>query len=239
MKNQIILLLSFTLIVFGACKKENKCTEGNGDIVQDTRPLDEYNSATLNGAFNISVASINASQIDLFGESNILPLIKTSVVNKALTVGTTGDDCYETSNTIEVTLSTPMLSSLKVNGSGNVTALNMVQDELTFETNGSAVLTSQMDVNEFTTIIRGSGDASLAGTAGEATFTITGSGNIFGNNLFTEDCTINISGSGDVRINVSTSLTVNISGSGSVYYSGDPQDVTSNISGSGSLVKEG
>ncbi len=239
MKTQIVLLLSLSLLIFGACKKENKCTQGNGDIVQETRPLDEYTSASFNGAYNISVAPINASQIDLFGESNILPLIKSTVVNKALTVGTTGDDCYETSNTIEVTLSTPLLNSLRVNGAGNVTALNMVQDGLSFETNGSAVLTSQMDVNTFSTTIRGSGDANFAGTADDATFTITGAGNIFGNNLFTEKCTIVISGAGDVRINVSTSLNVTISGSGSVYYTGDPQDVTSNISGTGGLIKEG
>jgi hypothetical protein len=49
-----------------------------------------------------------------------------------------------------------------------------------------------------------------------------------------EKAETHISGSGDIRVNLSQSLTARISGSGSVYYRGNPS-VSTNISGSGTV----
>jgi hypothetical protein len=242
MKNQLLLLLAAVLIIYSGCKKDDdnpSCVQGDGNIVQDTRTLDEYNAVTLNGAFNVTIAKINASQIDLFGDENILNLIRTPVVNKSLTVGTENNVCYETQNTIEVTLSTPLLNSIVFNGAGMITGLNLVQDNLSFQTNGAAQITSAMTVSNLTTVINGAGDANLQGSATIANFTITGAGNIFASTLDTDECTIVISGTGDVRVHVNNKLNVTISGTGSVYYTGDPDDIVTNITGTGSVVDEG
>lgn len=64
---------------------------------------------------------------------------------------------------------------------------------------------------------------------------ILGSGNFSGFLLSTQDCQVDIVGSGDCEITVGSSLDVSIDGSGSVYYKGSPL-IKDHISGSGRVV---
>ena len=238
MKTKITILLLVIVTAIGACKKENECTTGNGDIVQTTRDVGEYNTVTANGALNLTYGQTGVSQVDLYGDSNILPLIKTRLTNTNLTVGTEGSDCYTTNNTIEVTLSSPLITSITLNGSGMIVGNGINQDELYYQSNGSAVINSSFNLKDFESRSNGTGDASYAGTAESCIFTIAGAGNIYAATLQTDKCTITISGSGDVRIHVNQELNVTITGEGSVYYSGDPGILNTNITGTGQVIKQ-
>lgn len=239
MKTRISILLLVIITAIGACKKEDECINGNGDIKQETRDVGEYNTVTASGAFNITFAQTSNSQVDLFGDSNVLPIIKTNVTNKNLVIGTDGSQCYSTSTNIEVTLSSPLITSITLDGAGMINGNGLNQDELRFITNGSAVINSSFNVNTFEGRINGSGDATYAGTAKDASFYITGTGNIYATTLVTEKSAITISGVGDVRVTVSQELNVTITGAGNVYYYGDPGIINTNITGTGELIKAG
>ena len=239
MSSKIAIVLLVIITAIGACKKENECITGNGDIKQETRDVGEYNTVTASGAFNITFAQTSISQVDLFGDSNILPIIKTTVANKNLNISTDGSTCYTTNNTVEITLSSPLITRLTLDGSGKIVGNGLNQDDLYYQTNGAAVINSSFTVKNFESHINGSGNASYVGTAETSILTITGTGSIFASTLFTDKCTVTISGVGDVRIHVNEELNVIISGTGSVYYSGDPGIINTNITGSGQLIKEG
>lgn len=241
MNSKIVLVLLAIITVFGACKKEDedKCITGNGDIQQETRNVGEYNTVSAIGAFNITFAQTSISQVDLFGDSNIFPIIKTKVSNKNLSIGTDGSDCYTSNNTMEVTLSSPLITRITLDGAGKIVGHGLNQDDLYYQTNGAAVINSSFTVKNFESHSNGSGNASYVGTAATSIFTITGTGSIFASTLSTDKCTITISGVGDVRIHVNEELNVIISGTGSVYYSGDPGVINTNITGTGQVIKEG
>lgn len=85
--------------------------------------------------------------------------------------------------------------------------------------------------------ISGSGKIEASGTAQAIKATISGSGRVYASNFEVDKCTVRISGSGDVEINVKSELDANISGSGTVSYKGNPNHVNGHSSGSGKVRK--
>lgn len=238
---RILILLATVALLFSTCKKDSTpdCIQGNGNQVQESRTVGNFNGIVANGAFDLSISQINNSGVDLFGDSNVLPIITTATSNNILTVSVQNNQCYSTTKNIEVTATAPVISSIALNGAGKIDAYNLITDELLFETNGSATLSSSFDVNKLHTIINGTGNANLSGTADYSHFSITGTGSILASTVETDTCEIIITGVGDVRISVSKFLEVTISGSGNVYYTGDPETVNEYITGTGQVIKEG
>jgi hypothetical protein len=239
MRNSILFLTFFAFIIyFSGCKKDNNddCIVGNGDLKQETRDVGNFNKINATGAFNISFSQTNSAQVDLFGDSNILPIISTTVSQGNLSITTLDDNCYSSQNMIEVTATSPQFDGITLEGAGKIEAHNITTDQLRFETNGSATINSSFTADLITVTISGSGDAQLTGNAEHGGFEISGAGSIQASTLNVDICTITIEGAGDISIHVNNEMTVVINGSGNVYYTGDP-DINSQINGTGQLIK--
>lgn len=146
---------------------------------------------------------------------------------------------------------------LNVSGSGSLTAEVEASGNVDADVSGSGNMELKGKCKNFDSDISGSGDVNLdasiqeeadfglsgsgkihaSGTAQSVKATISGSGKVLAGNLEAGKCTVRISGSGDVEINVKDDLDANISGSGSVTYKGNPNHVNSHSSGSGHVRK--
>jgi hypothetical protein len=65
---------------------------------------------------------------------------------------------------------------------------------------------------------------------------ISGSGDLYAENLETRNAEVHVSGSGECKLFVSGKLQASVSGSGDVYYKGEPV-VKAHVSGSGKVRK--
>jgi hypothetical protein len=84
--------------------------------------------------------------------------------------------------------------------------------------------------------VTGAGDYKLQGTIQEfLDINITGTGNVNAFDLEVEECTIQISGSGNCEVHVNNMLDVYVSGAGNVFYKGNPT-IASEISGVGNVT---
>ena len=227
------------LLTIGSCKKKTTCVDGNGDFKMETRQTDPFNKIVSNGAFNINYSQASGTRVDVFAESNILPLIQTEVSDQTLIIQLQDDACYNAQQPVEITLTTPDLKAASLNGSETFNANNLNLDELSIETNGSATVNSSLDLNKLIINLNGSGDYNLVGSTKLGRFSIPGSGSIYASAFVQDSCEISLSGSGDVHVFVTKYLNVEISGSGSIYYKGNPGKIISNITGSGELIDEG
>ena len=242
MKYKLILALIPSVLILlgmGSCKKKTSCVVGNGDFVMDTRTPGNFNRVVANGDFNLTFSQLNETRVDVFAESNILPLIQTTVSNDILVIQLQNNACYSTTQPLEVTLSSPDYKSVTLNGSGTINGNNLKLDVFSYEVSGSGGISSSLDVDDLTVTIDGSGDATLVGTGGTADFSVNGSGTLYASVFTTDTCKVNVTGSGDAHVNASKYLDVTISGSGNVYYKGHPATINSNITGSGSLIDDG
>lgn len=239
MKTQYLFILMGLLVLSAGCKKETKCIDGNGDLMQETRNLEQFTSVNLYSDSHLFFSQGVNSRADIFAESNIIPLITTTInAQKVLIIDVKNDECYNANHTPEVTLMSPDCFSFSLYGSGNFQANSLNMDRLNITSLGSGNMNSSFNAYYFNIESSGSGNANLAGSATRSSVKLLGSGNIYSKTATCDTCFILSEGSGDITLTVISYLDVEIKGSGNVYYTGDPE-VNSIITGSGLLIKEG
>ena len=141
----------------------------------------------------------------------------------------------------------PDVEYLNLTGSGMITGDNIEGEKLRVELTGSGLIDLRgLNLGLLDALITGSGEMIFWGNATDADLDITGSGMIKAFHLECSgmikafhlesvNCIANISGSGNMEINVEKQLNAFISGSGSIYYQGNPS-VSTTITGSGAVI---
>lgn len=236
MKNLITktTLFLFGLVAIYSCET-GPCIHGNDDIITNTRNIGYFDGVKTMGNFNVRCVNDSTFDLELTGESNILPYISTEIYNDVLQVKEFPNTCLKENYTVTVKAYCPELTSVTIAGSGNAEFDNYTGNTLDLNISGSGSIIGTLYYNKLYSTISGSGDMELYGEVEYGDYEINGSGTVRALNLQHKNVVVNISGSGDVFIHCTNSLTVNISGSGNVYFVGYPQ-IFSDISGSGSII---
>lgn len=239
LKKGISALLALALMLtFSSCYKDGICIRGNGQPEIEIRSVGNFDEVINNGSFEVRIVPATYYEVEVDAESNLLSYIRTSVSGQRLFIETDENRCINNSMSMIVTVYTPYVDGIELNGSGSVSADDLFLDELKLRLNGSGEITvDDIDVLQINAKISGSGRISLSGIAETTDFSITGSGNIEAFQLNQQRCFATVSGSGNMYVRVSSLLDAIISGSGNIYYRGNP-DVVQQISGSGRVIKQ-
>lgn len=241
MKNILVAgFLIAAILIADSCKKENEpnCVDGNGTVIQEQRDMDAFKNLSIDGSFNTTIYQTQSSTVDLFAESNIIPLITTEVNNQLLKISVADGQCYNATQAVEIYVNSPDYETITANGSGSVSTGTLSLGNLTYNLNGSGDFSGIIDLDKIILNLSGSGNATLVGNTGEGDLSLSGSGNIYASNFPQDKVYVTVSGSGDVHIYVSSFLDVTISGSGNVYYKGNPSVINLNRTGTGDLIDE-
>jgi hypothetical protein len=232
----ILALLLLASVLFSGCISNPNCVVGSGNVVNDTRSVDSFNSIDLLGSGTLFLSQGPRQPLRIEAEDNILKVLTTRVESGKLIIGF--GSCISTTKPIRIYATAKDISSLEVSGSGNIIGKSMIQaDSLDLKLSGSGSMDLDLEAKTLRTEIPGSGTILLRGAADEQSADISGSGKIAGYGLVTKRSDVTISGSGTVEANVSDEIVARISGSGSVYYLGHPERISEDISGSGVVRK--
>lgn len=212
-----IITLMFISIFLMSCTKE-KLT-ASGDKITETRTPGNFNGVNINGSRTIYVNYGTEYKVEIKGSKNLIPFFKTSIINDVLYLS------YEKVNVfhddLEIMVTLPEIKNAALSGSGKILISGdfPLVDKLKASASGSGEIRadSPFEVNDLLINISGSGKINLE-------------------KIVAKDADVDISGSGDARINLTEELKARISGSGKLYYSGNPE-IDSSISGSGKLIK--
>lgn len=129
--------------------------------------------------------------------------------------------------------------AVSIRGSGNIEIEGLAAEDLSIDLDGSGNITIQdMQVKTVETSLQGSGDIELEGRADTQKVTVGGSGNYLAEDLEAISADISIPGSADVTVWVSNELTVRVNGSGDIRYYGQPR-IDQSGSGSGNVTSLG
>ncbi|RPI95241.1 MAG: DUF2807 domain-containing protein [Chloroflexi bacterium] len=128
---------------------------------------------------------------------------------------------------------------ISIPGSGDIEIESLIADDLSMDLNGSGSITLEsVEVKTLDTSIRGSGDVKLEGKADTQEVTVDGSGNYLAGDLETDTANISVRGSADVKVWVTDELTIRVSGSGNIRYYGEPRLDQSGV-GSADIISLG
>jgi hypothetical protein len=205
-------LLTFAALCLGGCRLGG--IRGNGDIVTENRPVQEFTSVSAEGAFDIEWVTGPAS-CTIRTDENLLRHVETSVSGKKLQLEWHGQ--LHPTHGMKVRLSSSGLSGARLTGAVRLTGTRLSGKGFYLEGTGATRVT-------------------VDGAVDELMATMSGATRLDAESLQARTAELSISGAGKAEVSASESLKVAISGAGKVTYTGKPI-VEKHISGAGSIRK--
>ena len=238
MKKTLQNLALIASIVLSSCDFTGERIDGNGNITSVTRQVNNTEKIKVEGEMDVFLET-GASSVRIEADENIIPFIETVEEDGWLRIRTRDNTNINTSNSIKVYVTSPRITDIHVDGSGNVTGNGKISssDDMSFDISGSGNINVQINAPRVEAAISGSGNLNVAGETRELELHIAGSGNYRGADLKAENARVDIAGSGDASLFADVSLKASIAGSGDVKYRGNAT-IEKNIAGSGSVRKE-
>ncbi len=186
---------------------------GSGKVASEPRDVSGFDEVELSGIGNLSIRQTGSESLTVTAEEEVLPKIRTEVVNDRLIIGPEPNSSIQTTRPINYELTVVDLHALKLAGSGDVDAQSISTDELAVT-------------------ISGSGTVEISGKAESQEISVSGSGEYRAENLESEEAKVDVEGAGSTVINASKALDARVGGAGSVEYVGNPT-VEQDVSGAG------
>ncbi len=190
----VILIISFS-----SCERYN-CIEGNNVYASETRPLtNNFSGVELDGSFNVFIEHDSLTSVIVEGDENLLRYISTSVKGNVLEIKNTSRRCLNSTNEIIITVSTPSLHLMSVDGSGFISSEYFNTSTMDIDIDGSGIIHADFDCNDFNADIDGSGEINLISSCNESFLRIDGSGRINAD-IICDQLNAQIDGSGEIRL---------------------------------------
>jgi hypothetical protein len=203
-------LLTFAALCLGGCHLSG--IRGNGHIVTENRPVQEFTSVEAEGAFDIEWVPGPAS-CTIRTDENLLRHVETSLNGKKLQLEWHGQ--LRPTHGMKVKLSSSALTGARLTGAVRLTGTRLSGNGFYLEGTGATRVT-------------------VDGTVDELMATMSGASKLDAESLQARTAELSISGAGKAEVSASEVLKVAISGAGKVTYTGNPT-VEKHVSGAGSI----
>ena len=205
-------LLTFAALCLGGCHITG--IRGNGHIVSENRPVQEFTSVEAEGAFDIQWVPGPAA-CTITTDQNLLAHVETSMSGGKLRLEWHGQ--LRPTHGMKVKLSSSSLNAARLTGAVRLAATRLSGKGFYLDGTGATRVTAD-------------------GTVGELMATMSGASKLDAESLQVKTAELSISGAGKAEVSASESLKVAISGAGKVTYSGNPT-VEKHVSGAGTIRK--
>jgi hypothetical protein len=210
-----VLLIAIVLLFVELRGSSTPAGTGSGVGATQTRALAPFTGVTLAGANNIVVRVGGKQSVVVHADDNLLARVTTRVRSGTLVIDTT-PGMLNAKSPMFVTVSAPSLDSLRLQGSGNVSATGI-------------------DSRGLTVALTGAGNIDAAGNAAKLEVTMSGQGNALLRRVMARDAKATLSGDGTIMLTATQRLAARLSGSGTILYGGNPAHVTQTVTGSGTI----
>lgn len=231
----LLLLTAFATGGLIAVEVSRETVAGSGVSATEERDVGSVTEVVLSGVGDLTVVPGEVPGLSITADDNILPLLESQVSGRKLTLRTKSDCNIRTQTKIAYTLTVPKLEMATVSGVGNVRIERFEGEKLIVKVSGAGKATLR-DVNykSLTLSLSGAAGATASGTAANASFRISGAGEIDAVGFKAASAEAEVSGAGTVTVWATDELNARVSGAGSVKYKGSPK-LTKKVSGAGSV----
>ena len=210
--------------------------QGNGQNVVERREIASLDGIDINGPMQVEVRVGAAPSLQVEGDSNLLPLLRTDASGGTLRVWIEGN--IRTSNPLRVTYTTPQLHQISSSGSGRLSVTGLNGGALNVSQNGSRAVQLSGNVSRLDARLNGSGSLTAAGLeSGTTVARMNGSGRLDLGRVNGESLSLELMGSGGVNASGNVrNMNVRLHGSGSADLAGlTSQSAELSANGSGSI----
>ena len=240
------ILISMVLILTNC--ENMRCIKGNDNITtEEVDDIDTFDKIYVEADYEVLITQDTVTKVSILADDNLIPYITIEVAGGELILTTANDRCLRSKNDIRVYVSSPLITRLEVEGSGdifvnditlndslaenafevisegsgNIDFSSVFCDELIIDLVGSGdIYFSDVDVlNTIDVLSDGSGDIIFQGGIGDVgIYTVEGSGNIEADRVELTEADVKNYGSGDIYVWAIEILFAETNASGNIYY---------------------
>jgi hypothetical protein len=191
---------------------------GAGPETTQTRNVGSYNRLDVSSDIDVDVAPGDSHEVKVTGGEKVIDHVVTTTSDGVLHIHVRdrgiviGSDPFDD---IRVQISAAALDGIRIDGSSDLKLGNIDRDELSVE-------------------VTGSGDIEASGTVGNLVATIEGAGDAHLFDLQAKTATVTVQGAGDAELNVTDKLDVTVQGAGDIRYRGNPS-IRQTVEGAGDI----
>lgn len=210
------------------------------DVAADMNyQLAGFDAVTVIGPQDVVIVTADQFKVTASGAPDALAQLEAVVEGSSLVIRPREGLSIGDLDEVTFTVAMPTISRIAVDGSGDVSVDRITGPRFTGAVGGSGTLAiGQLETEEASLSVTGSGDLDASGTARTVSLDITGSGEIHAAGLIGNSASVSIEGSGDVDLTVLEQAAIAITGSGEVDISG-PGVCSVTRTGSGEVRCEG
>jgi hypothetical protein len=190
---------------------------GSGVSKTEKREVPSFDSIDASGALDVEVVCQKEPSLELEGDDNLLPLLKTEVRGGTLYIKS--EKSFSARKGIRVRITAPNIQNISSSGASSFQVSNIKNEKLRIQNSGAS-------------------NINLSGQTVALELELSGASKADTEKLIAERVTVNLSGAGKANVYASDELNAEVSGAGSVTYSGDPKTVNRNVSGVGSISRK-
>jgi hypothetical protein len=211
--------------------------QGDGQNATVTRSLAGFTEVRNESSADVVVTQQAAFSVEVTGDSNLLPMVRTTVNGGVLTVST--DEPFSSSIGVSVAVGLPVITGLANAGSGQLSAGSVSSGDLSVEASGSGRVSVQGQTGQLSLTGSGSGGVTLAGMGSGLHASLLGSGATDASAFIASRADVVLSGSGALQLTVRGDAALEDDGSGSIYAALSGGTTSFSVRGSGSIVWSG
>lgn len=189
--------------------------KGSGNFITEKRDLSRFKGVHAGGAMQLEITVGKDFSVELEGDDNILPLIKTEVRGDTLHFERKESRTWSR-NRVIARITMPELSDLDVSGASSATANNVKAESLTIDASGASKI-------------------EISGEARVLTVDLSGASRLEAGNLKTTRANVEASGASKAVVFASEVIEADASGASRISYSGNPKSVSKDASGASSV----
>jgi hypothetical protein len=194
-----------------------KGIKGSGNIVTETRDVTGFTSVEAGGVFQVEVTAQKDFSVQLEADDNLLPLIRTEVINGKLVIS--NEKRLKSRSKIVVRISAPDIEGIDVHGAAKLSLNDVKNRSLKVDTSGASKV-------------------SVAGETGDLNIEVSGASKVDASGLNAENAVIDASGASSVLVNVMGDLKAAASGASKIKYNGTPRNIQKRTSGASKVAQD-
>lgn len=214
---------------------------GSGIVTTKNVPARGVREVTLDGHGTLVLVQGGEEALTIEAEDNILSQIETDIDGDELTIGYQSHrgSSLRPTKPIVYRLTVRTVEKVTLSGAAKLETASLKTDRLTLELRGAGEATlDSLTADRLKVTMNGAGKVRASGTVDRQEIAINGAGIFLAPDLGSREAIVNVSGAGEVIVQVSDDLDVKISGAGNVEYYGKPT-VDPDISGMGRVRQVG
>lgn len=218
---RMILFLSIALVALVAlsgCKFDSfSSTSGSGTMKVEKRNVPAFTALDISGAYEVEIVIKPEQSLEIEGDDNLLPLIKTEVKNGVLNI--TNDKGFSTRQKLRVRIAVTSLEGISTSGASDINASNVKSEDFKIDASGA-------------------GRLQISGETKTLDIDMSGAGEVDAKDFHAQKVKIDSSGAAQADVYASEELNADVSGAGNVNYYGNPKVINENSSGVGTISKK-